>query len=156
MCGPEGMASQMAWEQRVALSVSYDPSTGLFARVLGGKGSRPGPLLGFLTHDGYREVRVCGRRITLHRLAFVCMGFAVPEAVDHANRDRSDNSWGNLRPATAQGDRNNQTALGVTRYHRRWAARHQRRVVYRGPCFGKAVTAYQAAKAKTINACFPA
>ncbi len=51
--------------------------------------------------DGYRVIRIDGRMYLAHRVAFLYMTGAWTRAdIDHANRDRSDNRWINLREAT--------------------------------------------------------
>ena len=41
------------------------------------------------------------KKYLAHRLAFECMGEAIPEKVDHANGVTCDNSWKNLRGASS-------------------------------------------------------
>ena len=55
--------------------------------------------------NGYAVLRVDNKPYYIHRLAvlYMCGEFpAVGTAVDHINRDRTDNRWENLRIVTAQ------------------------------------------------------
>jgi len=73
----------------------YDPETGVFTDKATGKPA------GKPNEHGYLCVQVGGRRVALHRLAFVWMFGHWPAAlVDHVNGDVADNRWGNLRPAS--------------------------------------------------------
>lgn len=81
--------------------LSYDPSTGLFTRLIGtGKGAHVGAIAGTKTVNGYITISIRQRRTFAHRLAFVLMTGSYPEGiVDHINGDKSDNRWVNLRVA---------------------------------------------------------
>ena len=56
---------------------------------------------GSINHSGYRKIRIDGRFYLSSRLAFLFMRGSWPKhEIDHKNRDRSDDSWDNLREAT--------------------------------------------------------
>ena len=79
--------------------LQYDPNTGIFTnRVSRGPRVRVGETCGCLSHYGYLEATIRGRRYKLHRLAFLYMEGYMPEyEVDHKNGIRDDNRWCNLR-----------------------------------------------------------
>lgn len=80
----------------------YCPETGVFTRIKKTAevceiGDKPG----YLDEKGYLRVRIAGKLVTLHRLAWLYMTGAWPvETIDHINGIRSDNRWENLRAAT--------------------------------------------------------
>ena len=50
---------------------------------------------------GYREIKIDGVPCLGHRLAFVIMTGVYPDGdLDHEDRNRANNRWKNLRPAT--------------------------------------------------------
>jgi len=85
------------WDDYEAIQdkIDYDPTTGLFKRWNGRR-------CGTWHKQGYLMIQVGERKYSAHRMAFLMMGCDIPEVVDHANGDRSDNRWDNLRAATVQ------------------------------------------------------
>jgi len=80
----------------------YDPETGVLT-WLQKLASRQyvGDAAGRRNHDGYVIVGIWHKRYCAHRLAWLYMTGGWPEhEIDHVDRDRSNNRWGNLRPAT--------------------------------------------------------
>jgi len=97
-------------QERLKLLLDYDPQTGHFMwkrrEGLQGKlttwnkrfaGKRAGNVNKVL---GYVLISVDGPPYLAHRLAFLFMTGSMPDMVDHANGNRSDNSWSNLRSCT--------------------------------------------------------
>jgi hypothetical protein len=88
-------------QERLKEVVSYDPETGKFLPVSRRRRITPGRPLGSIRSHGYRMLAVDGVRYYAHRLAWLYMTGAWPAgSIDHANTDRADNRWANLRQAT--------------------------------------------------------
>lgn len=80
--------------------VNYDPDTGYFTWVGSGKNHVAGERAGH-NQNGYVVIFLDGRSYPAHRLAWLwMMGMFPPGQLDHANRQRDDNRWCNLRGAT--------------------------------------------------------
>jgi hypothetical protein len=93
--------------------LDYDPATGIFTwrwrNVIGNWNLRyAGRRAGSVGWDGYRTIGIDKTNYRSSRLAWLWMTGSWPEhQVDYKNRDVSDDSWENLRPAThAQNARN--------------------------------------------------
>lgn len=124
---------------RMRQFLDYDPDTGKFVwlkkRTMNST-ANVGDEAGSIDENGYRRLMFDGKKIRAHRLAFLFMGMAMPEQVDHINGDRSDNRWSNLRPSSAQVNPKNacrrkdsRTAVtGVTfsKQHGKWKVRVNR------------------------------
>lgn len=89
-------------QERVKTLLHYDPETGVFAWLVNRpNGVRIGDEAGSLNSKGYRIIKVDGTAYKASRLAHLYMTGAFPPVLmDHENRDRADNHWSNLRPAT--------------------------------------------------------
>lgn len=72
--------------------ISYDPHTGLITYLRSGKRAPQTP-----NAVGYLRASINGKRYTQHRLAWLYVTGAWPRAIDHANRDKTDNRFCNLR-----------------------------------------------------------
>lgn len=95
--------------EQVNRSVTYNPATGQFVRLVSRGKAKAGVISGCYRPDGYRYISVLGKRFLAHRLAFFVMTGRMPtHDIDHINGDRSDNRWGNLRDVTVQMNRQNQ------------------------------------------------
>lgn len=116
--------------ERVKELLDYDPETGLFARKL--PSGRRVPCSTRLNSWGYVLVGVDRRSIGAHRLAWFYMTGEWPEDdVDHRDRNRANNRFDNLRPASRAenmqnlGEAHRDSAiplLGVSRKRGRFAA----------------------------------
>lgn len=91
----------MLTADRLRQLLDYDPDTGVFRWRVGKANVAAGSRAGCARPDGYRGIRIDGRRHHEHRLAFLHVtGAMPPEDVDHINGDPGDNRWINLRPAS--------------------------------------------------------
>lgn len=81
----------------------YDPVTGVFTRLKGGRWNRDaGTQAGTRSKNWYVKIYLLGTFYHAHRLAWFYMTGNWPEGeIDHINREKSDNRWANLREATA-------------------------------------------------------
>lgn len=95
--------------KRRALEVfDYTPSTGsLQWKVTLNSRAPAGSEAGCLRKDGYKQVRLDGEAILVHRLIHLMQTGRMPEEVDHRNRKRCDNRWKNLRPASSSANNHN-------------------------------------------------
>lgn len=103
-------------------TLHYDPDTGIFTdqsgEVLGhDMGGRPG--------RRYVGVSWVGGRDYAHRLAWAYMtGSQPPTQLDHKDRDRRNNAWGNLRAATATQNLMNRLVRADSRTRLKGVVRH--------------------------------
>jgi len=90
----------MITQEELKKFLSYDKQTGEFYWMVNkGPTARKGGLFGS-DCNGYRYGTINRKRYYLHRLAFLFMEGVIPPNVDHKNRNKSDNSWDNLRSST--------------------------------------------------------
>lgn len=95
-------------QKRLKEILSYNPLTGGFVSLLIRRGPRKtAGTIGCLS-GGYLTIMVDGKTYKAHRLAWLYMTGSLPkENIDHANGDRLDNSWCNLRLASRSQNRAN-------------------------------------------------
>lgn len=93
----------MLTQEDIKKIAHYDPETGIFT-ALGkrrGKKTKNWPTLGSTNGLGYLQMKVGVEAFKLHRLAWLYMTGSFPaKALDHADTDRKNNKWANLREAT--------------------------------------------------------
>jgi len=90
--------------ERLRELVEYNPLTGQFMTLTSTHNGRwgPGRAIGTDNGIGYLVATLDSRKQYLHRMAYLYVtGEHPPAEIDHINRNRSDNRWANLRPATS-------------------------------------------------------
>lgn len=94
--------AQHITQERLKYLLHYDTETGIFTRRVDvGRNAKEGAVVGCPNDKGYLRVVLDGRLYALHRLAVLYVDGFVPDGdVDHANGDKSDNRWVNLRACT--------------------------------------------------------
>jgi len=117
--------------------LEYCPDTGIFKWKIPvmchGGGRKIGDVAG-TSKDGYVQIKLFGKVYRAHHLAWFTMKGEWPSAsvdMDHLDRDRSNNSWFNLRVTSrTQNNFNSDTRVdnttgrkGVYRAGRKWFAR---------------------------------
>jgi hypothetical protein len=77
----------------------YSPATGeLIWKVNVGGNGKTGNVAGCINRQGYRVIRVYGKRYQAHRIVYLLHYNAWPlDCIDHINSNRGDNRIGNLR-----------------------------------------------------------
>lgn len=86
--------------QEICKSLFEYTDGALYWRYNRGSNAKAGMRAGRLVRTGYRSIHVSGRRYQEHRLIFLWWHGALPEQIDHINRDKSDNRIENLRQCT--------------------------------------------------------
>lgn len=145
-------------------ALSYNPDTGLFERLITGRGY--GHRLGFVNAHGYNGIQVNGVKFLCHRLAWFFVHGEWPLGeIDHIDGNRTNNKINNLRIATRQQNTQNcashrdKTDLGKGAYLKKDCPRPRPwksqiyvngRTIHLGYFLSKeeAVTAYQNAAKK--------
>lgn len=85
-------------QSRLKQLLSYDPLTGLFARVVSNRTDRVGATPGARNTKGHIQIRVDGVLYMAHRLAWLYVFGSFPEnQLDHINGVKHDNRLVNLR-----------------------------------------------------------
>lgn len=111
--------------ERVRELLQYDPITGIFKWRVDRGGCKAGDVAGTKGTSDYVNIYIEGRGYRAHILAWGLMTGEWPDyEIDHANRDKLDNRWLNLREATRSENnantrrpRHNKSGLkGVSRY----------------------------------------
>ena len=79
----------------------YEPESGVFLWKVRGPGRMMGKALGTKNWDGYLAMKIMGELYYAHRVAWLYTHGVWPEsAIDHKDRNRSNNAISNLRLAT--------------------------------------------------------
>ena len=87
----------MITQERLKELLHYNPDTGIFTWLVDrGRLAKKGDESGCTKSDGYIRIRLDGAGYYAHRLAFLYMEGDIPQEIDHIDRSRSNNSWGNL------------------------------------------------------------
>lgn len=101
----------VAWEAVARQRLAYDPNTG---SLVWKDGPCAGKEAGTPDGQGYKIVRINGRVVGTHRVAWVVAGNDLPKnmQIDHINGDRRDNRLENLRLATSKQNNWNRRRTG--------------------------------------------
>lgn len=124
------MATIILTQNQLKRLVTYDPSTGVFTRLVGKRAGHP---VGSQIKSGYVHIFLAGHTHKAHRLAWLYMYGEWPSGqIDHINHNRADNRISNLRDVTCAVNHQNRKrrsnsaagVIGVTfhRRDRRWQA----------------------------------
>jgi hypothetical protein len=91
----------MLTRARLIELLDYDAGTGIF-RWRSPRGPRPSAsIAGIVDAQGYAKIVIDYKPYLAHRLAWFCMTGEWPDGtIDHANGNRDDNRFSNLRSAT--------------------------------------------------------
>ena len=83
--------------------LDYNPESGIFTRLIQRSNMKVGSVAGSIYPDGYAYIMINRERFLAHRLAWLYMTGSLPQMeIDHIDRDRSNNSWVNLRSVSTQ------------------------------------------------------
>ncbi len=97
----------------ISKCVSYNPITGSLvwlAREDNSKGwntKYAGRESGRVNNKGYRQLSFMGHKFQAHRVIFYMMTGELPDYIDHADHDRTNNKWDNLSETDAAGNAHN-------------------------------------------------
>lgn len=96
------MGDELLSVERLREVLDYDPETGVFKwKVKINRNIVVGSTAGGLHPKGYWRIAVDGKRYLAHRLAYLYINGEWPDdQVDHRDRNRINNRWNNLRPAS--------------------------------------------------------
>lgn len=87
--------------ERVRELFGYDPETGIFIYRIARSNRHAGSQAGARRRDGYTTLSIDGTRYYAHRIAWLYVtGHWPKNDIDHADGDRTNNRWSNLRDAT--------------------------------------------------------
>ena len=100
--------------EEIAAYLAYDPNTGALTWIAGRMAGRvPGQIAGKIDKQGYRRVSFRGTSYAAHRITwFLTTGEQPPEMLDHADCDKDNNRFLNLRVATPAQNNANWKAKG--------------------------------------------
>lgn len=88
-------------QERLKQVVSFEPTTGVFTRILKAKRAVIGRELGYKKSNGYIALSIDGQKYFAHRLAWLYVYGEFPKHdVDHIDGDRANNKIENLRDVT--------------------------------------------------------
>lgn len=105
----------------------YEPETGkLFWRISPSNYVKAGSEAGSPTANGYLRVGIDGRYIMVHIAIFMMeTGRRPRRMIDHEDRDKKNNRWGNLREATRSQNGANATVRSDNKSGFKGVSRHR-------------------------------
>jgi hypothetical protein len=94
--------------ERLRALLKYDPRTGRWEWLVSRSRTKCGTVAGHIAKDGYRHIRVEGKKYKSSRLAWFYQKGKWPGVdVDHRDLDKANDRWRNLRLATGSQNRGN-------------------------------------------------
>ena len=151
----------MITQTRVRELFDYDPETGVLTwRVSPARNVPAGSVAGTKCLSGYRQVGIDGRLYRAHRIIWLHVHGELPQVLDHADGDPSNNCLANLRKATHSQNmynqrmnrRNTSGFKGVSwcKQRRKWTANIRTRTKHKN--LGFYATAREAATVYVLEA----
>jgi len=117
--------------------ISYEPKTGLFRWKSTNGRQAKGEVAGSIYDNGYRYIRIGGKRYRACRLAWFLTYGVWPKELDHTNRNKSDDRLSNLKECTHSENMTNVKVRartkekGITLYNGRYLVRIGRDYIVR-------------------------
>lgn len=101
-------------QERLHELLEYNPVTGIFVHKKRKQGTKVGEEAGSVDTRGYRVMSILGVRDYAHRLAYIYKYGSIPDGyvIDHIDRNKGNNSIGNIRLATSSSNSQNKIANG--------------------------------------------
>ena len=125
------MAKQALTHEYLLSILRYDKESGSFVRKVRRGGHKIGTIAGAVDDEGYIEIRINGKRYPASRLAwFYVHGEWPVKTIDHKDRNKTNNSFSNLREADHASQNRNRNKIkncssiykGVSKIGNRWRA----------------------------------
>jgi hypothetical protein len=106
------LVEQMISRQELLSILSYDSETGIFTwRTRPSNNMQAGDIAGSVVGGGYRQIRVNGRMMLAHRLAWLYVYGVNPSGeIDHIDGARENNRINNLRDVSRSENQQNRRA----------------------------------------------
>lgn len=102
------MGCDMLTKERACELLHYVPETGeLIWRVTKSAKAVVGTVAGSVNAKGHINLQIDGRMYAAHQVVFIMHHGWLPVEIDHADRDKTNNRIGNLRPATSSQNKGN-------------------------------------------------
>lgn len=115
-------------------TLSYNPATGEFTRLVRSGPAKVGSIAGHQSHPrGYKQVTINYKSYYAHRLAWLYMTGEWPDVIDHIDGNTANNRWSNLRNCSMPENMQNMKSsglssntsghIGVSRHKGKWRAK---------------------------------
>lgn len=111
----------MLTAEELRARLHYDPESGIFTWRASTRAGWNGREAGCVNDWGYLVIRIAGRGVLAHRLAWLYMYGMWPEKqIDHINRDKLDNRIANLRDVEQTANQHNRCVARADNKSGRW------------------------------------